>query len=220
MDTYEHLYKSAEINMILDNVNEVLNKAEKGMLRGCHGRYHAMFAVDTAEYILKSLSYDSKTVELGRIAALLHDIGNIAGRRNHARKSAALAKAFLDGAEDLSPGEKDMILQAIEDHSGGEKISTAIGAALFIADKADTSKRRRLTKEPIDGWYSNLLQIEDVDISVSGGAITINYITTEAFSKDIFINGSKKSFSLITKAAEYLGCACRYQFNGMEERFG
>ncbi len=59
--------------MILDNVNEVLNRVEKGMLRGCHGRYHAMFVVDTVEYLLKSLSYDSKIVELGKIAALLHD---------------------------------------------------------------------------------------------------------------------------------------------------
>lgn len=103
MNSYERLYHSTDIAMILDNVNEVLNKVGKGMLRGCHGRYHAMFVVNTIEYILKSLSYDPRTVELGKIAALLHDIGNIAGRKNHARKSAALADVFLDGLEDLLP---------------------------------------------------------------------------------------------------------------------
>ncbi len=121
MDNYERLYNSTDINMILDNINEVINKVEKGMLRGCHGRYHAMFVVDTVEYILKSLSYDSRTVEMGKIAALLHDIGNIAGRSNHACKSAALAAVFLENLEDLLSNEKDMIVQAIEDHSDGER---------------------------------------------------------------------------------------------------
>ena len=216
MDTYERLYKNSEINMILDNINEMLNKAEKGLLRGCHGRYHTMFVVDTVEYILKSLSYDSKTVECGKIAALLHDIGNIAGRRNHARKSAVLAVVFLEDSEDLLPSEKKMIVQAIEDHTDGENISSALGAALFIADKVDASKRRRLTEEPIDDWYNNLLEIQDVEIRVVNKTILIHYVTTEAFSKNMFINRSEKSFSLMKKAAEYLGFACRFRFNGIE----
>jgi HD superfamily phosphodiesterase len=217
MDAYERLYNSTDINMILNNINEVLNKAEKGMLRGCHGRYHAIFVVDTVEYILKSLSYDSGTVELGKIAALLHDIGNIAGRSNHARKSAALAAVFLDDLEDLSPNEKDMIIRAIEDHSDGENILSAIGAALLIADKVDVSKKRRLHAEAIDDWYSNLLQIEDVNISISDGAMKINFITTAVFSKEVFVSGYSKGFSVMTKASEYLGCTCHYQFNDIEE---
>lgn len=216
MDTYERLYHSTDIAMILDNINELLNKVEKGMLRGCHGRYHAIFVVDTVKYLLKSLSYDSKTVEFGKIAALLHDIGNIAGRWNHARKSAALAEVFLDDLEDLLPMEKDMIVQAIGDHSDGENILSPIGAALLLADKVDVSKRRRLHVEPIDNLYSNLLQIEDVDINIFGTAITINFITTEAFVKEVFVDGYKKNFNLMTKAVEYLDCTCKYQFNGME----
>lgn len=212
MNTYERLYNSTDITMILDNINEILNKTENGIM-ACHGRYHAMFVVDTVEYILKSLSYDSRTIELGKIAALLHDIGNIAGRWNHARKSAVLASVFLDGLEDLLPNEKDIIVQAIADHSDGKNILSAIGAALLIADKVDASKRRRLHAETIDDWYRNICQIEDVDISVSSGAITINFITTEIFSKEVFINGYKKGFNLMTKAADYLGCTWNYQFN-------
>lgn len=217
MDGYERLYHSTDIAMILDNVNEVLNKVEKGMLRGCHGRYHTMFVVDTVEYLLKSLSYNSKIVEFGKIAALLHDIGNIAGRWNHARKSAALAEVFLDDLEELLPTEKNMIVQAIGNHSDGENIMSPIGAALLLADKVDVSKRRRLHIEPIDNWYSNLLQIEDMDINIWGTEIIINFTTTEAFAKEAFINGYRKNFNLITKAAEYLGCTCNYQFNEMKE---
>ena len=132
-------------------------------------------------------------------------------------KSAVLAAVFLDESEELLLLEKSTIVQAIDDHSDGENISSAIGAALLIADKVDTSKRRRLTEEPIDDWYSNLLQIEDVDIRVFNKTILINYITTKAFSKELFINSSEKSFNLMTKAAEFLDCTCHYQFNGIEE---
>ena len=76
-DYYQHLYNATDINMIIDNINEMFNKVKKGMFSGCHGRYHTMAVVDIAEHILKSLSYDSRTVELGKIAALLHDIGNL-----------------------------------------------------------------------------------------------------------------------------------------------
>ena len=216
MDYYEQLYHSTDIAMILDNINGVLNKAEKGMLRGCHGRHHAMFVVGTVEYLLTSLSYDSKTVEFGKIAALLHDIGNISGRRNHARKSAALAVVFLDEMEGISSIEKNMIVQAISDHTDGENIISPIGAALLLADKVDVSQRRRLHKEPIDNWYSNLLQIEDIDIRILGTQIMINFITTESFDKEAFENGYRKNFNLITKAAEYLGCSCKYYFNEMK----
>jgi len=90
MDAYQHLYKAPDINMILDTINDMFDKANKGMFVVCHGRKHAMFVVDAVEKILSSLAYDSRTVELGKIAALLHDIGNIAGRWNHAVKSAVL----------------------------------------------------------------------------------------------------------------------------------
>ena len=88
-----------------------------------------------------------------------------------------------------------MIVQAIGDHSDGENILSAIGAALLLADKVDASKRRRLHIEPIDNWYSNLLQIDDMDINIFGTKIIINFISTEAFAKETFVGGYKKKFN-------------------------
>ena len=210
MNAYEKYRNDSDINKILDTVNEM----QKGVFMACHGRYHAMFVVDTVEYILQSLSYDSGTVELGKIAALLHDIGNIAGRRNHAQKSAALAAVFLDGHDSLLPKEKDVIVQAIEDHSNGKNISSVVGAALLIADKVDISYKRVLPLEAIDDWHKNLLEIENVDLTICNKAIKINYITTEAFSKDLLVSGYAKGFNLPVKAAEYLGCTSHFHFNG------
>jgi len=216
MEAYEKYRNDKDIIKILNTINEM----QKGMFTGCHcchGINHAMFVVDTTEYILASLSYDARTIELGKIAALMHDIGSIAGRWNHARKSAALTEVFLDGQMYFSPEEKSVVTQAIEDHSGGKHISSPIGAALLIADKIDISKRRVLPYETIDPWHKNLLGIDNVEIHVTSCAITINYITSESFSKDLLVSDYAKGFELPVKAAGYLGCTCHFQFNGEDE---
>ena len=87
MVDYEKLCCDSNVNLLIDSINIVQNND----LIGCHGRYHTMFVVNTVAYILQSLFYDIRTIKLGKIAALLHDIGIIAGRKNHAQKSAALA---------------------------------------------------------------------------------------------------------------------------------
>ena len=215
MIDYNYFCAVSEINMILDTINDIISKLNNETFTACHGRYHTMAVVDIAEHILTSLSCDSRTVELGKIAALLHDIGNIAGRWNHARKSAVLAEVFLDNSNHLLPEEKAMIIQAIDDHSTGTNISSVIGATLLIADKADISKRRILPVTPLDDWHKNLLEIEYVDICISDTAILINHITTESFSKELCINGYKKGYGLQVKASEYLNRTCHIQFNGV-----
>jgi len=216
-DTYKKYFNCPDINQILDSINDML--LPKGMYAGCHGRYHAMYVVGVVENILQSLSYDIRTVELGKIAALLHDIGNIAGRWNHARKSAALASVLLDYPVDLSQEEKSMIIQAIEDHSAGNNISSAIGAAVFIADKVDITKKRIQRFENSDPFHKNLQQINDAKICASNDAITINYITSDAFSKENLLSEYIKKFEMSVKAATHLGCTYHVQFNGVEEKF-
>lgn len=215
MDAYEKFSNCPDIGQMLDNINGLMQP--KGMYSACHGRYHAMYVVSVVENILQSLSYDARTVELGKIAALLHDIGNIAGRWNHARKSAALASVLLDYPIHFSQEEKTMVIQAIEDHSAGKHVSSAVGAAVFIADKADITKRRILPSENIDPFHKNLMEIEDVEITVSGNAITINYITSDSFCRDTLSEYLKK-FEMSAKAAAYLGCTYHLQFNGVEEK--
>jgi len=216
MKAYKHYYKCRDVNKILDSINDML--LPKGMYITCHGRNHAMFVVDKTEYILKSLAYDSRTVELGKIAALLHDIGNIAGRWNHAQKSAALATVLLEYPVHFLPDEKKLIIQAIEDHSKGNKIASAVGAALLIADKIDISKRRLISNKVINKQHKYHLDIKDVGIHVANKVITINITINEAVLKDLLIQ-EKRGFIIAMKAAVYLGCTCQFQINGRNENF-
>ncbi|MCL2528120.1 MAG: HD domain-containing protein [Defluviitaleaceae bacterium] len=213
MEAYNKYFNDSEINKILDNNNKLQNE----VFTACHGRYHAMFTVGMVEHILGSLSYDTRTIELGKIAALMHDIGNIAGRQEHPRKGAALAAIFLDDPALILPAEKDIIVQAIQDHSKGKNIASPVGAALLIADKVDISYKRILPKANIDHWHKNLLEIRDVEVHVSDKVITINYITTDKFSKDLLISDYEKGFKLPVMAVEYLGCDCVFRFNGVGE---
>jgi len=151
---------------------------------------------------------------LGKIAALLHDIGSIAGRRNHAQKGSALASVLLDDLTSVTTEEKSMIVQAIEDHSAGNNISSAIGAAVFIADKVHIIKRRVRLTEDIDPWHINLLEMEDMELCISGNTMTINFMTTGVFSKELLLSEYKSKLELIAEAAKYLGCICHINFNG------
>jgi len=124
LDTYNQFYGDGTLK-IQDTINNMWDYYVV-----CHGKYHALFVADTVEYILASLSYDTKIIELGKIAGLLHDIGCIVGRWNHAEMSAAIASVWLE-ATPLSQEEKTIIIQAIKNHSKGQIYSSAVDAALY-----------------------------------------------------------------------------------------
>ena len=168
MGIYEE-YHSEGIFKILDAINRMWDYYVV-----CHGKYHALFVADTIEYLLKSLSYDARTIEIGKIAGLLHDIGCIVGRWNHASMSAAIVTVWLEASQVLLPEEKNIIIQAIKDHSEGKDLSSAVGAALLFADKIDCSKKRNLSPEPNHVRYKELSIIDDVEVNISEKILTIN----------------------------------------------
>ena len=92
--------------------------------------------------ILEKLGYDEKTVELGKIAGYLHDIGNCINRVDHAHSGAILAYNIL---KEMGMAAKDRteIVMAIGNHD--ENTGTAvseISAALILADKSDVHRDR------------------------------------------------------------------------------
>lgn len=205
MQNYEILINNSELNEIIDSINE----KNKDTLLACHGRYHTTFVVNTIEMILQNLEYSKEIVELGKIAGLLHDIGTITGKKNHAIKSSEMCKKFLDLTL-LSEKEKEIIIHAIADHSNGLDINSPIGAALLLADEIDISKNRVLELGHNDTWHKNLLYIDNIKLDIEDKKICINYQTTPNFSKEILFSELKKDFLFSIK---YLGCACVYKIN-------
>ena len=107
-----------------------------------HSNRHIGIVSERTGEILKKLGYDERTVELGKIAGYLHDIGNCVNRVDHAHSGAILAYNILK--EIGMPAEdRTEIVMAIGNHD--EETGTAvssISAALILADKSDVHRNR------------------------------------------------------------------------------
>ena len=92
--------------------------------------------------ILQKLGYDERTVELGKIAGYLHDIGNCVNRVDHAHTGAILAYNILKEMG-MESDERTEIMMAIGNHDEGTGTAVSnISAALILADKSDVHRDR------------------------------------------------------------------------------
>lgn len=138
MITFEDVKQNSEIQALINAAQEQLDAI--GYTE--HSNRHINIVANRCGEILQTLGYDEHTVELGKIAAYLHDIGNAINRNDHAHSGAILAYQILK--EMGMPAEdRAQILMAIGNHD--EETGTAvsnISAALILADKSDVHRSR------------------------------------------------------------------------------
>lgn len=92
--------------------------------------------------ILQKLGYDERTVELGKIAGYMHDIGNCVNRVDHAHTGAILAYNILKEMG-MDAEERTEIMMAIGNHDEGTGTAVSdISAAIILADKSDAHRSR------------------------------------------------------------------------------
>ena len=138
MITYEQLRKN-------ETVNTYIAQADASLLAlgfTEHSCAHVTKVAQTAAYILQTLGYDEKDIELARIAGYLHDIGNLVNRVDHSQSGAVMAFRILDqmgmDAQDLAA-----VVTAIGNHDEGTGVAVnPIAAALILADKSDVRRSR------------------------------------------------------------------------------
>lgn len=107
-----------------------------------HSFAHVTVVAETAGYILETLGYDERTVELAKIAGYLHDIGNLVNRNDHSQSGAIMAFRRLEHAR-MNPEEICTIVTAIGNHDEGTgQPVSAVAAALILADKSDVRRSR------------------------------------------------------------------------------
>lgn len=165
MLTYEQLTKSEEIKTYIVRADESLGAL--GYTE--HSFAHVMHVAETAGYILKTLGHTERTVELGKIAGYLHDIGNLVNRKDHSQSGAVMAWSILNDM-DCDPEEIATIVTAIGNHDEGTGVPVnAVAAALILADKSDV-RRSRVRNTDITNF-----DIHDrVNYSVKKSALKIN----------------------------------------------
>ena len=107
-----------------------------------HSFAHVTMVAENAGYILETLGYPARDIELVKIAAYLHDIGNLVNRVDHSQSGAVMAFRILNDLH-MDPAEIAEIVTAIGNHDEGTgKPVSPMSAALILADKSDVRRRR------------------------------------------------------------------------------
>lgn len=107
-----------------------------------HSNRHITIVSKRTGEILEKLGYNERTIELGKIAGYLHDIGNCVNRVDHAHTGAILAYNILKEMG-MSAEERTEIMMAIGNHDEGTGTAVSeISAALILADKSDVHRDR------------------------------------------------------------------------------
>lgn len=214
MITYEQVKQNEAVRTYIQKADESL--AALGYTE--HSFAHVTKVAEGVRYILETLGFSEAEVELGRIAAYLHDIGNLVNRSEHSQSGAVMAFRILDRM-DMPPEDIATVVSAIGNHDEGTGVPVnAIAAALILADKSDV--RRSRVRNPEKEYFD----IHDrVNYSVVKSVLKINQehsliklkltVDTHYSSVMDYFEIFLERMILCRKAAEKLGLQFKLMIN-------
>ena len=174
---------------------------------------------ENAAYILSTLGYPERTVELAKIAGFLHDIGNLVNRVDHSQSGAVMAFRILDNM-DCPPEEIATIVTAIGNHDEGTGMPVnAVAAALILADKSDV-RRSRVRNQDMASFdihdrvnYAALSSNLEIDPEKKVIHMRLELDDSICSVMDYFEIFLKRML-MCRRAAEMLGCRFKLTANG------
>jgi hypothetical protein len=186
-----------------------------------HGMEHIGRVSARAYGLLMDLGMAQREAELASIAALLHDIGNVAHRDGHQRASAQMAFTLLR-ERGMEAKEIALVMGAIANHdeADGEPINNA-GAALILADKSDVLRTRvrnpRMINFDIHDRVNYAAQSTQMQADRDQHLITLSLEIDTRISQvmeyfEIFLSRMRIS----RKAANFLNCDFRLMINNTQ----
>lgn len=168
---YEDIKKDQEIIDIYNQINDIENKENAWAY---HNYTHALNVAGIIDNILTELNYPKDLIEEAKIAAILHDVGNTKGKKDHEKRSYEFAKDYLK-RKNKKLKYYDEVLEAIKIHRDGFDSENIIASALIFADKIDITKER-VTEygKQIEGMRQ-LLYINDIKINISDDCLNVYF---------------------------------------------
>ena len=215
MLTFEQVQNTPAIRTYIQRADESLTAL--GFTE--HSFAHVGMVARNAAYILETLGYPQRTVEVAKIAAFLHDIGNLVNRVDHSQSGAVMTFRILDNL-DCDPEEIATIVTAIGNHDEGTGLPVnAVAAALILADKSDVRRSRVRNQD------QTTFDIHDrVNYSVKRSQLKINeehtliklklFVDTKYGSVKEYFEIFMQRMILCRKAAEKLALQFRLTING------
>lgn len=212
--TFEQIKNNPAVRTYVKSADESL--AVLGFTE--HSFAHVTTVAEKAGYILDTMGYPERMVELAKIAGYLHDIGNLINRVDHSQSGGIMAFRILDRMG-FPPEEISLIVSAIGNHDEGTGVPVSpLAAALILADKSDVRRSRVRNTE-----LTNFDIHDRVNYSVTKSELKINEAHTLIKLKlqiDTHVGSVMEYFEifmermiLCRKAAEMLGLKFKLMIN-------
>ena len=162
-----------------------------------HSFAHVTKCAEVAARILPQLGYSPKEVELAKIAAFMHDIGNVVNRHDHAISGATMALRILDKMG-MEPADVAAVITAIGHHDDSTAFPVKDMATFDIHDRANYSVER-----------------SEVLLDVPGRTVTLSLsINTQVCAVMDYFEIILQRMLLCRRAAEALSLKFRLEING------
>lgn len=215
--TFEAIKNNKDINAYISKADLSL----EAMGYTDHSFAHVGKCADTVKKILTELNYSEHDIELGQIAAYMHDIGNTINRVDHGQTGAIMAFTILTNlgmdADDIAT-----IIGAIGNHDESAAYPiNPITAALILADKTDVRRSRVRNLHPdtndIHDRVNYAVVKSDLEIDTKNKTITLLLEIDTKISPvmeyfEIFLTRT----NLSKRAAAKLGMSFKLIINGLE----
>ena len=206
------------------DIREYIQRADQSLLAlgyTEHSFAHVEKVACSVEYILRELGFSAHDIELGKIAAYMHDIGNLVNRIDHSQSGAVMAFRLLDRMG-MNPMDIATVVTAIGNHDEGTGVPVnEIAAALILADKSDVRRGRVRNRDVSTFDIHDRVNYSAVDanlkISDDRKEIRLSLTIETQYSSvmdyfEIFLD----RMILCRKAAEKLNLTFRLSINGQQ----
>ncbi len=217
MITYSEIKKNRQIKTYIQKADESL--IALGYTE--HSFAHVGIVAEMAKYILITMGYPDRTIELAQIAGYMHDIGNVINRVDHAQSGAVMAFRILDKIG-VDANEIATIISAIGNHDESTAVPVnEVAAALILADKTDVRytrvRNRDLASFDIHDRVNYAVKESKTIINEEKTKISLNLTVDTEFSSvmdyfEIFL----ERMILCKKAAEKLNLRFQLVINGQK----
>ena len=213
--TFEDIQSSPEIRTYITQADASL--LALGFTE--HSFAHVGRCAAVAARILTELGYPARQVELARIAAFMHDIGNVVNRHDHAVSGATMAFRILDKMG-MPPEEVAAVITAIGHHDDSTAFPVnPVAAALILADKTDVRRSRvrnsDVTNFDIHDRVNYAVERSDVLLDIPSGLVTLSLtINTQVCAVMDYFEIFLQRMVLCRKAAERLALQFHLEING------
>ena len=199
---------------VIEIYNQIHEYEDKENGYAYHDYNHVNNVADYCEKILKALNYDEDFINEAKVAAILHDTGCTVDKDNHAQRSYEFAKKYFE-ENNIHLKNKNLVLEAIKNHSDGFITDNIMQLVIILADKIDI-KKSRISEygKQVEG-NRQYQYIDDIQFKIENNNFYINFICDAKIDFEELNNYyfTKKVFKAIQVFSDKLNLSPKVMIN-------